>query len=143
MSEKQFIKKEKPPKWIWDKAHELFDLDDNIMIYTYGNCVFDPGNHTTQIPDSILQHEFTHSEQQYNTKGGPDEWWTKYFEDPEFRKSQELQAYQKQYSHFCTKERDRNRQSRYLNEIARHASSKIYKMNLDFSEAVKLIRNKK
>lgn len=136
------IKKEKPPQWIWDKAHEMFVIDDDNILFTYGNIIFDPGNHSSKLSKSVIAHEETHTKQQALLRS-PDEWWEKYFSDVEFRKSQELEAYANQYKHFCTTEKNRDIRAKYLTILAQFASSPLYKLDLEFREALSAIRTGK
>ena len=135
------VKEQKPPKWIWDEVHRGFEIEDELTIYTYGNIIYDPRGTHKKIANSVIVHEMEHMKQQASTEGGPDRWWNKYLTDPQFRKVQEIQAYQKQYEHACTIYKDRNERARYLNILASFASSPMYKINLTHSEALKLIRN--
>lgn len=134
--------KDKPPAWIWEEAHRVFEIEDKTTIYTYGNTIYDTRGTGEQLAPSIIAHEIEHMKQQARTEGGPDAWWRKYFDDPEFRKWQEIEAYRVQYAHACQIYRDRNDQARYLNIIAGFAASPMYKINLTKSEALKLIRNR-
>lgn len=133
------IKKEKPPKWLWDEAHRIFEIDDEVTVYSYGNIIYDPGNHSWIVTNSVIAHEVTHMRQQGNM-GSIDQWWVKYLADPEFRKAQEAEAYHVQYKHYCTVDRDRNNQAKYLNILANDFSSPLYKLNLAKSDAMRLIR---
>ena len=134
------IKEARPPQWIWDDLHRLFEIDDTMTIYTYGTSIYDPRGTHKKISNSVIIHEMKHMEQQEQI-GGPDLWWKKYIEDPEFRKQQEIEAYRAQYAHFCTTDRDRNNRARYLNILAGFAASPMYKINLTQSEALQLIKS--
>lgn len=133
------IKKEKPPQWIWDELHRAFEIDDENTIYTYGNAIYDPRPNGKPLARAVIAHETVHMKQQEALE--VDKWWNMYLTSPEFRKLQEIEAYLKQYAVYCLQDRDRNNQARYLNLLATFASSPMYKMNLSYSEALKLIKN--
>lgn len=133
--------KEQPPKWIWDKCHEMFELDDNETIFTYGDAIYDPRQNGRPMSQSVIAHECRHMKQQTAIEGGPDAWWNLYFTDTAFRRTQELEAFQTQYAHYCTMDGDRNMRARYLTRIAQMASSPFYKLDLSYPDALKLIRN--
>lgn len=145
MENKKFeieIAKKRPPQWIWDEAHRIFEIEDHETIYTYGYTIHDTRTATYALSESVIVHEMEHMKQQAKTEGGPDAWWRKYFDDPEFRKTQEIEAYRAQYRHACTVYRDRNEQARYLDVIAGYAASPMYKVNLTKSEAARLIKQR-
>lgn len=132
------IETTKPPKHIWDKAHELFRLDDHRVVYTYGDTLHNPGG--CHVDASLEAHESIHTKQQ-EAAGGPDKWWELYFSDPNFRRDQEIEAYKAQYRHMCIFAKDRNYRAKYLWEIAQHLSSKMYGAGISHSEAMKAIRS--
>lgn len=133
------IKIEKPPKHIWDKAHELFDIDDKVVIYTYGDTIYNPAN--TYLSQEIIEHEHTHMLQQAQTEGGPEAWWKRYFDDMGFRIAQEAQAYGRQYYIFCINNLDGNVRLRYLVKIASVLASPMYGVEMQRSDARKLIES--
>lgn len=135
------IVKEKPPKWIWDKVHQMFEVDDSSVIYTYGNTIYAPGEKSQYLDSSVVVHEMEHMRQQSETNGGKDAWWELYFSDLEFRKKQEIEAYNAQYHHFCDIYKDRNLRAKYAHALAQLASSPMYKININYSEALRLIKN--
>lgn len=66
-------------------------------VFTYGNTIYSPrGN---PIAGHLLHHEQVHMKQQ---RAGAEEWWHRYLVDPEFRLSQELEAYREQYKFIKT-----------------------------------------
>jgi hypothetical protein len=69
-------------------------------------------------------------------------WWRKWLEDPEFRLSQELEAYQEQYQFFVKTESNREKVNQALWSIAGMLSSKIYGSVISHSEAVLAIKKK-
>lgn len=132
------IKNEKPPKHIWDKAHAMFEIDDARTVYTYGDTIYNPAG--VHLEQEILDHESVHVRQQEATEGGPDAWWTKYFDDMAFRFAQEAQAYARQYNTYCINNRDGNDRTRYLYKIASILSGPMYAVDVPHAETVRLIK---
>lgn len=131
------ISNEKPPKHIYDKAVELWNVDFEAgTVFTYGDTIHIHGD----ISPDLLVHESHHTLQQKKYVGGPDAWWDRYFRDEEFRKEQELECYQRQYQFIQEKIKDRNDRARYLWAYASHLSGEMYGRVLKFNEALKLIK---
>lgn len=128
----------KPPQWIWEECHEKFEIDDPVTIYTYGDVLHNPFDVGLSVPTIV--HEETHMDQQAAYPGGPDAWWQKYFEDKDFRLSQEVAAYGNQYREFCKSNRDRNVQVRYLAKLAEIAASPMYSFDITYYHAMHLIK---
>jgi hypothetical protein len=63
-------------------------------IYAYGDTIYSPS--TVDLPADLIAHEQVHFAQQKRA-GGPDAWWRRYLDDPQFRLSQEVEAYRAQY----------------------------------------------
>lgn len=63
-------------------------------VFAYGGTIYSPGG--TNLPADLLAHEMTHFAQQARS-GGPEAWWRRYIDDPEFRLVQEVEAYRAQY----------------------------------------------
>ena len=72
------------------------------VVYTYGDTVYIPNGEA--LSDDLEVHEAVHIKQQ--AEMGAEEWWKKFLEDPEFRLSQELEAYQAQWEYI---EENKNR----------------------------------
>ena len=89
-----------------------------------------------------MVHEQVHIEQQRRQNDGEMGWWRKWLEDPEFRLSQELEAYQEQYQFFVKTESNREKVNQALWSIAGMLSSKIYGSVISHSEAVLAIKKK-
>lgn len=130
------ITTERPPQWVWDKAHEIFEIDDARTFYTYGSTLHNPAD--ISIDNSILAHEKVHEKQQNDM--APEVWWARYFVSPAFRLSQEIEAYQRQYQHYCTTHYDRNAQAKYLVDLAGICASPMYGSIISKSEAMAKIR---
>lgn len=131
------IKNEKPPKHIWDKVHEVFEVNDSETIYTYGNVIYNPAELT--LPEEIIEHERVHMGQQ-KSMGGPDAWWELYFVDKNFRYDQEVDAYGKQLAVFYTKNADRNARFRHNHMLASFLASPLYKTDIGTFKAQRDIR---
>ena len=127
------LSKEKPP--IYQKCVDKFGIDwEKGIIFTYGDtihCKYD------LTPDKIV-HEKTHIKQQ--EEYGRDKWWDRYFEDVEFRLSQEIEAYKNEANFIKKNIKDRNSQFKLIHGIAKDLSSSIYGNIITYSEALKLVR---
>lgn len=119
-----------------EEIKAVFNLEGKKPIFAWGKLIYNPYDGFISTP--LLVHETTHSFQQEGI--GPEIWWKQYLLDPEFRKSQEIDAYHQQYLIFCDLHKDRNLQVRYLNDIARDFSSPLYGSIVTVSEAIKLIK---
>jgi hypothetical protein len=91
------------PQFYSQIKHYLPMLEDSW--YTVGNVIYNPKNYYL-TPDAI-RHEMKHSEQQSEYQKGESwiiklprtrvkEWWNRFLQDPAFRLSQDLPAYQVQ-----------------------------------------------
>lgn len=61
--------------------------------FCYGDILYNPSGR--ELPLDIEHHEEVHSHQQGNE---PAAWWNRYITDPDFRLSQEIEAYGAQYA---------------------------------------------
>lgn len=118
-----------------EELRKHFTLKDSI-VFTYGNKLYNPGHGNIDV--HLMIHEQTHSRQQakYLT---PAEWWGKYIKDPQFRLSQELEAYRNQYRSFIVG-KDRNRTFLFLHGIAQDLSSGMYGNAISYDKAKELIK---
>ena len=131
------VLKTEPPKKIYDKARKQFGEDavdfNKGTTFTVGNTIYCH----IDIPRDLLAHELTHVRQQ--TEMGWKKWWKKYFKDVDFRYSQEIEAYRKQYQWIKNNVKDKNLQNRYLVCYARSLSGKLYGNLKTYDEALKEI----
>lgn len=118
-----------------EKIRKTFRLSGR-EVFTYGDIVFLGAG--GQIDGALAAHEQTHIEQQ--TEMGAEPWWDRYLEDKEFRLSQELPAYQKQYREAKKVIKDRERLNKFLILIARDMSGPMYGNMIGFNEATRLIK---
>lgn len=112
-----------------------FDLTDRKPVFTYGKILFNP--HGATVDQFLLAHELTHVAQQGDNVI---EWWHKYITDPQFRLSQEVEAYHAQYQAVMRVGKDRNRIARYLSKLAVDLSSPLYGKMCSYQEALHFIR---
>jgi len=111
----------RPPQGIYEKARDEFGVDFRKgAVFTVGDVIH---CESFPLPDHLYEHEKVHVIQQSNYDGGYVEWWNRYFEDPYFRYTQELEAYRTQYKFFCSKVKDRNQRFKFLNHIATHLTT--------------------
>ena len=134
------IIKEYPP--IIGDIKQLLDISRSDIIFTYcgkeGDTIYNPSG--IEIPDHVMIHERVHCEQQRHSEEGAKEWWEKWLKDPEFRISQEVEAYGKQYKYICTIVRDKNARERNLNTMAEMLTWPMYGSLIDLTEAKRRIR---
>lgn len=110
-------------------------ITDEHPIFTYGDTVYAP--YHEKIPDDVLEHEKVHIEQQ-KLYTSPDIWWNKYILDRDFRLSQELEAFAKQYQWIRNISKQAGKAS--LIELAGNLSSPLYRLNLTYGQAEKMIK---
>ena len=113
---------------------EVFPILPESMIFCWGDIIYNPSGQ--DLADHIKIHEVVHSDQQQNK---PEEWWNEYLNDKDFRLKQELLAYQRQYQFAKIYLKDRNELARFLWKLAQDLSS-LYKVNIDFENALKQIK---
>lgn len=90
-------------------------------VFAYGDRIYCPSG--ADLPPNLIVHEQTHFDQQRNA-GGPDAWWRRYLDDPEFRLDQELEAYRAQYAALAGLPRPERR--RYLAHFCKTLASSMY-----------------
>lgn len=110
---------------------------DATTVFAYGDTIYNPSGGPIDKP--LLEHEKVHIKQQEN----PKEWWFRYLRDLNFRLSQEVEAFQRQYRVAKTITKDRNQLFTYSNLLARNLSSKLYGELITYTEALNAIRSKK
>lgn len=104
------ISSEVPP--IYEKLHELFGVEwERGLIITYGDTIYTKDG---RLSPALQRHEATHVRQQ--TKMGAEIWWEKYLSDPNFRKSQEAEAYRNQWQFI--KQTVKNREDAFRKKLA-------------------------
>ena len=92
-------------------------------VFTYGQTIYTPKG--LPIPGHLIHHEKVHMKQHAQTAGGPDFWWSRYLDDPEFRLSQEVEAYRAQYR-YVLKNHGREDRRQILSYIVRSLASPMY-----------------
>ena len=106
----------KPPP-NFDRIKEVLNPPPNA-VFTYGEHLHCPDERVI-ISDDLIIHETIHSMQQGKD---PEAWWQLYLIDPEFRKSQEMDAYKNQYNFYCSQVADRNKRALFAKRLADHFS---------------------
>ena len=109
--------------------------DSQSAVFTYGETIHNP--HGVNIRPDLELHESVHTEQQ---KGKPKEWWDRFLSDPEFRLSQELEAFAKQYQYARTI-LSSARAKIVLHYLALDLSSAEYGNLVSYQRAESLIRS--
>lgn len=128
------IKVDYPPNY--QKIKTFFNPSKGTY-FTYGDTIFNPDNAPLDPP--LLAHEFVHYIQQ--EKLGAENWWNRYFIDPPFRLSQELEAYRVQYHEGMKIINDKNHLARWLNLLAWELSGKLYGEIIPFNKAIEAIKS--
>ncbi len=105
------------------------------VVITYGDTVY--VNSGFQLDGSLQEHEGTHIRQQL--KIGADVWWKRYFDEPEFRLSQEKEAYINQSKWLKRNIKNRELRFRVLNKIIADFSGPMYGSIITRDEAKKLL----
>lgn len=113
-----------PPRW--PEFVETFGLtretvERRSIAFTFGTRVY-------FLPDrpmsaELAAHEKVHMRQQ---RDQVNEWWDRYFVDPEFRASQELEAHRVGLATYRKREKDRNMIARFAYEIAVDLAGGLY-----------------
>lgn len=120
-----------PPNINEIRASGLSHSEDTV--FCYGDTMYTKSEQ--EIPEDVVFHEKIHSLQQ---KGRPDIWWQKYLISPDFRLSQELEAFSRQYQMLKTKLPNKAMKEA-LEEFAELLSSR-YNIPITEVEAATLIR---
>lgn len=128
--------KTKPP--VWHEIEKRFPVkwEDQVIVTYYPNvhCV------TGEISIFKQVHESIHLGQQ--KKMGVQQWWTRYFDDTQFRLDQEVEAYRAEARYL----RDnpnltvRDQRRSYLRQIVEQLSSSMYGNLVTKAQAEELIK---
>lgn len=97
------IVKAYPPNY--DEIKARFNPPANT-VFAYGDAIYSPSN--VNLAADLIEHERTHFAQQARA-GGPEAWWRRYIDDPQFRLEQEIEAYRAQYAAVATLPRPERR----------------------------------
>lgn len=124
-----------PPVWKQVLAANMSPNPEKV-IFTYGDIIYVPSGQ--EVPDHLLEHERTHSEQQGDDPKG---WWEKYLHDKDFRLNQEVEAYAMQYDFICLRVKDRNQRHRVLLDLAGIFSSATYGAVVGRTDAMNMIKS--
>lgn len=120
---------------IYEKCKERFGVEwDKGIIITFGDTVYCK---FPLLPDKEA-HEMVHVQQQ--SKMDKDLWWDKYLNDPTFRLSQEVEAYQAEADFVKKHVKDRNQIFYLIDQMRDDLSSSIYGFICTYQEAKKLIK---
>lgn len=107
----------------------------STVVFTYGDTVYIPNGEP--LTDDLEVHEAIHIVQQREM--GAEEWWDKFLDDPEFRLSQELEAYRAQWK-FIEENKNRNMKRAMFKHIVDSLTSSIYGNMVTRKDAEKLLR---
>lgn len=107
------------------------------VIFTWGWTIYAPGG--GHISEPLLEHERVHATRQEH-QGGPEGWWRRYIDDPEFRLAEELPAHKAEYRRWCFGVLDRNARARHLTHVAHKLSAPLYGGIITPRAAAELLR---
>lgn len=127
---------QKAPIFSWLK--KTFPIDEKITLLTYGDAIYVPFDGAL-TPDLRI-HELNHCRQQGFNQADASNWWEKYLNEPEFRYSQELEAYREQYKFLKQHIKDRNKLFKELHRLAVDLSGPAYGKIVNYMVAIQEIR---
>lgn len=134
MSSKMEIVYDYPPNYAG--ISKVFDIKDKPgIVFTYGYKLYVPGGKGVQIDKHLLIHEETHAAQQ--TEMGIEKWWEHYLSTPQFRLTQELEAYRNQYRSMGSLSLSQRRG--YLDHIVKDLSGAMYGNVVSQEDAFRLV----
>lgn len=107
-------------------------------IYAWGDKIYNPSK--THVTKDLVAHELVHARQQ-ELLGGPEIWWRRYLDKPEFRLSQEAEAYGRQYQYLCSQNPNRNFQFQVLEAMALLLAGPMYGRLTTVEYAMQLIKS--
>lgn len=131
------VVQERPP--VFDSVCAAFNMYPKGAVFSYGDKIYSPDYPV--LPDHLIAHEMVHLRQQGHTKEGAAIWWGKFLRDPEFRLSQEVEAYARQYQYFSAHTGDRNAPFKFLHTLAQSLSGPLYNNCITHAEAMQRIKN--
>lgn len=104
------------------------------IVFTYGDTIYNPDH--GKVSEHLMTHEEVHEKQQ--AAMGVKKWWKQYLVDPEFRLSQELEAYRAQYQ-FLQTSHNRQQRKAILLHISKDLAGAMYGHILTKDKARELI----
>lgn len=126
---------EKPP--IYEACVKAFGIDwDNGVIFTYGDTI----HCKYRVGKQKVSHERVHIKQQ--AKYGVEAWWARYLIDPDFRLSQEIEAYRAELDWINTNIKGIVERGARLQGIIIDLSSSMYGNIVTREEALNLLTAK-
>lgn len=119
-----------------EKIRAAFPVRRNT-VYTYGDSIYAPGYDS--LSKDLIEHERVHCAQQGSDIEG---WWDRYIADRDFRLSQEVEAYRKQYQAFKSScGGSKTKCFQLLKYIATDLSGPMYGNLVGIFEAMRLIQS--
>jgi hypothetical protein len=106
--------------------NRAFKVRGKPVIFCYGDTIYNPGR--IKVPERLIAHESVHSRHQQGM-GGPEVWWQRYIDDPQFRLIEEIPAHRAEY----------RVAPEFLDDIARRLASPLYGSLVDFEKARQII----
>jgi hypothetical protein len=103
-------------------------------VFCYGDIIYNPFG--TRVGLDLIEHEKVHS---YQQGADPKKWWIQYINDPEFRLTQEIEAYGTQYAFIKQNVKDREAVYWALTQISKALASEMYGISITPSKAQALV----
>ena len=136
-----------PPNY--STLESVFDITKDT-VFCFGKTIYNPFG--KELTADVIYHESVHSRQQGDN---PDRWWIEYIKSPEFRLSQEIEAYGEQYAFLkrtlLPEEEKANKEGKTahvrkfiedsLENMSFALSGGVYGNLISYGEAVSKIRN--
>lgn len=116
---------DRPPNF--DQIKAAFPNASNPgVLFAYDGCIYNPSGIT--VPPALIAHENVHLKRQNapRTAMTPDNWWTLYIHDSEFRYQEELLAHVAEMREIYQVPGDRNAQARILMSTALRLIAPLY-----------------
>lgn len=120
-----------------DEIRAMLDISGVQPVFTYGDTMYNPYKH--HIDKSLIAHERVHVAQQAAI-GGPDVWWKRYLQEPQFRASQEIAAYRAHLRALLKVTNDRHAVAHILDDWAENLAGEMYGGCVTHEEALRRIR---
>ena len=109
--------------------------DNKNVVFAYGDKIYAP-----RVKGKVRKDVRVHEEQHMRQQGDdPESWWARYLDDVEFRLSQEIDAYRKQYVYYVKKNHDVRKREDFLRGITKTLSGELYDNMITQKQALDLI----
>ncbi len=125
------------PFWFWIVKMKWPSIPLDRVIVAWGSDCY---TNSFISPDKVI-HESVHHKQQHYSKIYGIYWWIKYLLLKDFRFSQEVEAYRKEYQWVNSQKFSRQIKFEALMEMSKHLSSEFYGNMVKQEVALNIIKN--